>query len=41
MKDKLNEEDEQWMRQCCISMDTNAFEFIKVKKLQLSNPVLL
>lgn len=30
MKDNLNKEDEEWMRFCCLAMDTNAFELLRV-----------
>lgn len=30
MKDKLNKDDENWMRLCCLAMDTNAYEFLRV-----------
>lgn len=30
MRDKLDKEDEKLMRECCLAVDTNAYEFIKV-----------
>lgn len=30
MKDNLNKEDDNWMRFCCLAMDTNAYEFLRV-----------